>query len=305
MTQNFAITGVGGFVAPRHLKAIRDTGNRLVAAVDPHDAVGVLDRYSFDVRFFTEIERFDRHLEKLRRGRPRPIASTTSRSARRTTCTTRTSAWRCASARTRSARSRSSSTRGTSTRCRSSRRRPGAASTPSCSCGCIRQLVALSEQMLAAPAKRPRGEADLHHRARPLVRRVVEGLRRAVRRRRRRTSAFISSTCCSGCSVRRRSVRGASARADSASPAISSWSAHACAGFCPTDAGRPAVRRRSQGRETTFRSITVDGEEVEFTEGFTDLHTRGVRGDPRRPRLRHRRRASVDRAGASRSGTRR
>ena len=65
---NFAITGVGGFVAPRHLGAIKATGNRLVAAVDPHDAVGILDRYSFDVRYFTEIERFDRHLEKLRRG---------------------------------------------------------------------------------------------------------------------------------------------------------------------------------------------------------------------------------------------
>jgi UDP-N-acetyl-2-amino-2-deoxyglucuronate dehydrogenase len=65
---NFAIIGVAGFVAPRHLKAIRDTGNRLIAAADPHDAVGVLDQYSFDVRFFTEIERFDRHLEKLRRG---------------------------------------------------------------------------------------------------------------------------------------------------------------------------------------------------------------------------------------------
>jgi len=68
MMKNFAITGVAGFVAPRHLEAIRATGNRLVAAADPHDAVGVLDRYAFDVRFFTEIERFDRHLEKLRRG---------------------------------------------------------------------------------------------------------------------------------------------------------------------------------------------------------------------------------------------
>jgi UDP-N-acetyl-2-amino-2-deoxyglucuronate dehydrogenase len=66
--KNFAMTGVGGFVAPRHLKAIKDTGNRLVAAADPHDAVGILDKCSFDVRFFTEIERFDRHLEKLRRG---------------------------------------------------------------------------------------------------------------------------------------------------------------------------------------------------------------------------------------------
>jgi UDP-N-acetyl-2-amino-2-deoxyglucuronate dehydrogenase len=65
--KNFALTGVAGYIAPRHLKAIKDTGNRLVAAVDPHDAVGLLDRYSFQVRFFTEIERFDRHLEKLRR----------------------------------------------------------------------------------------------------------------------------------------------------------------------------------------------------------------------------------------------
>lgn len=65
--KNFALTGVGGYIAPRHLKAIRDTGNRLVAAVDPKDSVGVLDQFGFDVRFFTEIERFDRYLEKLRR----------------------------------------------------------------------------------------------------------------------------------------------------------------------------------------------------------------------------------------------
>lgn len=68
MPKNFAVTGVAGYVAPRHLKAIRDTGNRLTAAVDPNDSVGMLDEFSFDVRFFTEIERFDRHLEKLRRG---------------------------------------------------------------------------------------------------------------------------------------------------------------------------------------------------------------------------------------------
>ncbi len=68
MSRNFAVTGVGGYIAPRHLRAIRDTGNRLVAAVDPKDSVGILDQFSFDVRFFTEVERFDRHLEKLRRG---------------------------------------------------------------------------------------------------------------------------------------------------------------------------------------------------------------------------------------------
>ena len=64
---NFAIIGVGGYIAPRHLKAIRDTGNRLIAATDPKDSVGLLDQFSFGVKFFTEIERFDRHLEKLRR----------------------------------------------------------------------------------------------------------------------------------------------------------------------------------------------------------------------------------------------
>jgi UDP-N-acetyl-2-amino-2-deoxyglucuronate dehydrogenase len=66
--RNFALIGAAGYVAPRHMRAIRDTGNRLVAAADPHDAVGVLDRWFLDVRYFPEIERLDRHLEKLRRG---------------------------------------------------------------------------------------------------------------------------------------------------------------------------------------------------------------------------------------------
>lgn len=61
------MTGVAGYVAPKHLKAIKDTGNRLVAACDPHDSVGILDRYFSDVSFFTEFERFDRHAEMLKR----------------------------------------------------------------------------------------------------------------------------------------------------------------------------------------------------------------------------------------------
>ena len=65
---NFALTGLAGYVAPRHLRAIAETGHRLVAAMDPHDSVGVLDQYFPDAAFFTEFERFDRHLEKLRRG---------------------------------------------------------------------------------------------------------------------------------------------------------------------------------------------------------------------------------------------
>jgi UDP-N-acetyl-2-amino-2-deoxyglucuronate dehydrogenase len=66
--KNFAITGAAGYIAPRHLKAIKDTGNNLVCAVDPHDSVGILDKYFPDASFFAEFERFDRHIEKLRRG---------------------------------------------------------------------------------------------------------------------------------------------------------------------------------------------------------------------------------------------
>ena len=67
MPKNFALVGAAGFVAPRHMKAIADTGNVLVAACDPHDSVGGIDQYFPDAAFFTEVERFDRFLEKRRR----------------------------------------------------------------------------------------------------------------------------------------------------------------------------------------------------------------------------------------------
>lgn len=65
--KNFALIGAAGYIAPRHLQAIRDTGNRLVAALDPNDSIGILDSYFPDAHFFTEFERFDRHVDKLRR----------------------------------------------------------------------------------------------------------------------------------------------------------------------------------------------------------------------------------------------
>lgn len=65
--KNFAIIGVGGYVAPRHLSAIKDTGNVLVAALDKNDSVGILDSYFPNADFFTEFERFDRHIDKLKR----------------------------------------------------------------------------------------------------------------------------------------------------------------------------------------------------------------------------------------------
>ncbi len=65
--KRFALIGAAGFVAPRHMKAIRDTGNAMAAALDPHDSVGVIDSWFPDAQFFTEFERFDRHLDKQRR----------------------------------------------------------------------------------------------------------------------------------------------------------------------------------------------------------------------------------------------
>ena len=65
--KNFALVGAAGFIAPRHMRAIQATGNALVAALDPSDSVGVIDSYFPDSAFFTEFERFDRHIDKLRR----------------------------------------------------------------------------------------------------------------------------------------------------------------------------------------------------------------------------------------------
>jgi len=65
--KNFALIGAAGYIAPRHLQAIRDTGNNLVAALDKFDSVGIMDSYFPHADFFTEFERFDRHIDKLKR----------------------------------------------------------------------------------------------------------------------------------------------------------------------------------------------------------------------------------------------
>ncbi|MDM8006722.1 MAG: Gfo/Idh/MocA family oxidoreductase [Phycisphaerae bacterium] len=65
--KRFVLIGAAGYIAPRHLKAIKETGNVLVAALDKSDSVGILDSYFPNADFFTEFERFDRHVEKLRR----------------------------------------------------------------------------------------------------------------------------------------------------------------------------------------------------------------------------------------------
>ncbi|PID26712.1 MAG: oxidoreductase [Candidatus Cloacimonadota bacterium] len=65
--KNFAMIGAAGYIAPRHMKAIKETGNNLIVALDKNDSVGIIDSFFPNADFFTEFERFDRHIEKLRR----------------------------------------------------------------------------------------------------------------------------------------------------------------------------------------------------------------------------------------------
>ena len=64
--KNFTLIGAAGFIAPRHMKAIKETGNNILAALDKFDSVGILDSYFPDADFFTEFERFDRYISKLK-----------------------------------------------------------------------------------------------------------------------------------------------------------------------------------------------------------------------------------------------
>ena len=71
--KNFGLIGTAGYIAPRHLRAIKDTNNSLVAALDPSDSVGVIDQFFPNAAFFVEYERFDRHLDKLNRELKQPL----------------------------------------------------------------------------------------------------------------------------------------------------------------------------------------------------------------------------------------
>ena len=79
--KNFALIGASGYIAPRHLEAIKDTGNNLIAALDRFDSVGIMDSYFPNADFFTEFERFDRYVSKLRFDKLAPVKLTPRRSA--------------------------------------------------------------------------------------------------------------------------------------------------------------------------------------------------------------------------------
>ena len=73
MNKNFALIGASGYIAPRHMKAIKETGNNLIAVFDPYDGIGIIDSYFPDANFFTEFERFDRFIDKLHRNGEKKI----------------------------------------------------------------------------------------------------------------------------------------------------------------------------------------------------------------------------------------
>ena len=268
--KNFAITGVGGYIAPRHLKAIQDTGNRLVAAADPHDAVGVLDRFAFEVRFFNEIERFDRHLEKLRRGPAEQRVDYVSI---------------CAPNHLHDAHIRMALRTGADVICEKPlvinpwnldalqelERETGRSVKTVLQLRLHPQLMALRERLLADRSRRhtvrltyitARGPwYDVSWKGHP-----------------ERSGGIVTNIgihffdflvwlfgSVQSSEVHRRELHQAAGYLSLAHADVQ-W-------FLSTDS-RDLPFEPQPGVKTTFRSITVDGDEVEFSEGFADLHTR-------------------------------
>jgi len=266
----FAMTGVAGFIAPRHLKAIRDTGNRLVAAIDPFDSVGILDSYFPECAFFTEYERFDRHLEKLRRGAPGEQVRFVSV---------------CSPNHLHDAHIRTALRIGADAICE----KPLVLNPWN--------LDALAE--LEAETGR-RVWAILQLRAHPVLAALRERIRsEGVGRRREVLLTYITSRG----RWYLRSWKGTSEKSGGVATNIGvhffdllAWlfgevgeirvhrrDDRTCAGllelegarvrwFLSIDAAHLPSERREAG-ERTYRSIRVDGEEIEFSGGFADLHT--------------------------------
>jgi len=270
-SKNFALTGAAGFVAPRHLKAIKDTGNCLVAAVDPHDAVGVLDRYAFDVRFFTEIERFDRHLEKLRRG---PAADRVDYVSV------------CSPNYLHDAHIRLALRVGADVICEKPlvinpwnldalqelEREAGKRVNTVLQLRLHPQLIALRDQLLSAPAR------DLHEVCLTYITARGGWYDVSWKGSEERSGGIVTNIGIHffdlliwlfgpvvGCEVHLRERRRMAGYLQLERARVR-W-------FLSCESSDLPFTPKA-GVKTTFRSITVDGEEVEFSEGFTDLHTR-------------------------------
>ena len=302
--RNFALLGVAGFVAPRHLKAIADTGNTLIAAVDPHDTVGVLDRFFPEAAFFTEIERFDRFLEKRRRlaearSRPLPVDLLAELPARRAR------APRAARRRARDLREAARDQPVEPRRARGAGAENGtprvhrAAAAPATRSHGAR---APSSQRRRRQARRCR--AHLHHRARPLVRR-----RRG--RARRGASGGVAANIgihffdmliwLFGKPLRSSDVH---LRDPTRCPACPRARARARALVPLGRPARPAVRPRTPGGKTDVPFARRSTARRSSSPTASPTCTRASTDDIlARRRLRHRRRAAVDRAGRIRIRT--
>ena len=268
--KNFAITGVAGYIAPRHLKAIQDTGSRLVAATDPHDAVGILDRFAFDVRFFNEIERFDRHLEKLRRGPEDQRVDYVSI---------------CAPNHLHDAHIRLALRCGANAICEKPlvinpwnldalqeiERETGRSVKTVLQLRVHPQLIALRDQLLADTSKR-------HQVCLTYITARGSWYDVSWKGHAERSGGIVTNIGIHFFDLLIWLFGGVR------SSAVHLREQHEAAGvldleradvqwFLSTDS-RELPFTPEPGKKTTFRSITVDGQEVEFSEGFTDLHTR-------------------------------
>ena len=266
---SFALIGAAGYVAPRHMKAIKAVGGDLrspsIRTIPSASSTAISPTRSF----FVEFERFDRHIDKLRRAARRSI---TCRSARPTICTTRIAASPCAPAPTRSARSRWCSIPGTSTALPEIERDTGRAD--------------LDHPATAAASGDPGTEGEDRRVTEERIRNV--DLTYITSRGRWYHASWKGDEAKSGGVATnigvhffdmlsyvfgpRAAQHRAPARAANAPPAISNAARADVRWFLSVD--RNDLPASVAGKKTTFRSITVDGEEVEFSEGFTDLHTR-------------------------------
>jgi UDP-N-acetyl-2-amino-2-deoxyglucuronate dehydrogenase len=268
---NFAMTGVAGFVAPRHLKAIQDTGHRLVAALDPHDAVGILDKYAFDVRFFTEAERFERHLDKLRRG---PAADRVDYVSV------------CSPNYLHDAQIRLALRSGANVLCEKPlvinpwnldglaelERESGRRVSTVLQLRLHPQLIALRERLAGATPK------DLHDVSLTYVTARGSWYDVSWKGSDEHSGGIVTNIGIHffdlllwlfggvrGCEVHLRETRRMRGSLELERARVR-WFLSADASDLPFTP--------EPGKKTTFRSITVDGQEIEFSEGFTDLHSR-------------------------------
>jgi len=268
---NFALTGVAGFVAPRHLKAIKDTGNRLVAALDPHDAVGILDKFAFDVRFFRETERFERHLDKLRRGPSRDGVEYVSV---------------CSPNYVHDTQIRLALRSGANVLCEKPlvinpwnldaiadlERESGKRVSTVLQLRLHPELIALRERLARARPK------DLHDVSLRYVTARGSWYDVSWKGSEEHSGGIVTNIgihlfdlliwlfgSVRACAVQAREPRRARGELELERARVR-WFLSADAADLPLSA--------EPGAKTTYRSITVDGSEIEFSEGFTDLHTR-------------------------------